>query len=250
MHICICDDDISFCEKLKTAIITYSFKIDSEFTFSMYHAAGDLLACDLSFDVLFLDIRFGGKDIGIELAKKLRGRGCNAFIILVSSLPGYMQDGYKAEVLRYLVKPLVTEELHEALDTVIKKVTKPSATEHRFAVKIGKDTQIVNSDKLMWVSSSSKDRHRHLFCEADNGNGNVEEIIVKETLRDLYERLPQERFIYVHQSHLINLSFVKLVQKAYITTTTGTELPIGRSYRKDFIFALEKYSGGMVWSQQ
>lgn len=62
------------------------------------------------YDILFLDIRFGNRSIGIDIAEELRNRGNTSIIILTTAMKSMSIDGYRAEPFRFIVKPFTEEE--------------------------------------------------------------------------------------------------------------------------------------------
>lgn len=63
------------------------------------------------------------------------------------------------------------------------------------------------------------------------------EYLLRETLQSLLSRLPEQQFIRVHRSYIINLSQIKEVKynqqgalEAHLTN--GVSIPVGRSYQK------------------
>ena len=84
-------------------------------------------------------------------------------------------------------------------------------------------------------------------CEADNNYTHVflenrEKMLISKTLKEFEELLKDHGFIRLHQSHLINSSYIKSYQKSdggYITMNDGTIIPISRT-KKNEIIALIK----------
>jgi DNA-binding LytR/AlgR family response regulator len=223
------------------AITRYSFSKNCDFHITSYQLPEELLQNDTKFDLIFMDIRFYGEDVGIRLARVLREQKNHAYIIFFTSLPGYIQDGYKAEAFRYLMKPINLVALHEALDAILKKMG-DGGRSLRITVKVGAELRVINVETLKWIESGSGARRRKLFTES----GIVE---VWETLSSLQSRLPPGLFTYAHQSFLVNLSFVQTVKNDMVWLRGGETIPIGRSHKKEFLLALERYAGGLLWSQ-
>jgi DNA-binding LytR/AlgR family response regulator len=224
------------------AITQYSFAINCNFHVTAYQLPEELLLSVKKFDLIFMDIRFYGEDVGVHLARQLRERKNHAYIIFFTSLPGYVQDGYKAEAFRYLMKPIDLAALHEALDAVLKKMGDGDPN-YRITVKAGTELRVINVETLKWIESGSGARRRKLFTENDM-------VEVWESLSSLQSRLPPGMFAYSHQSFLVNLAFIQTVNNKKILLRSGETLPIGRYYKKDFLLALERYAGGLLWKQQ
>jgi DNA-binding LytR/AlgR family response regulator len=224
------------------AITRYFFSKNCDYHTTTYQLPEELLRNDKIFDLIFMDIRFSGEDVGVRLAKQLREQKNHAYIIFFTSLPGYVQDGYKAEAFRYLMKPIDLTALHEALDAILKKMGDGSQG-YRITVKVGVELRVINVETLKWIESGSGARRRKLFTEG----GIVE---VWETLCSLQTRLPPGLFAYSHQSFLVNLAFVQTVKNERVWLRSGEMVPIGRSYKKEFLLALERYAGGLLWPRQ
>ena len=84
--VCICDDEQPIRDKLKKYILRYSFAYDVEIDLIELDAAEKLYDLMNPYDILFLDIRFGNRSIGIDIAEELRKRGNTSIIILTTAL--------------------------------------------------------------------------------------------------------------------------------------------------------------------
>ena len=68
------------------------------------------------YDLLIFDIQMKNMN-GMELAKKLRARGCDSVINFVTGVPDYAIEGYEVGAVRYILKPVKPEVLKQLLDT-------------------------------------------------------------------------------------------------------------------------------------
>jgi two-component system LytT family response regulator len=63
-----------------------------------------------------------------------------------------------------------------------------------------------------------------------------EEILVTKTLKEYDEILSAEGFLRVHQSHLVNLAYIKSLMKTdgnYLVLKNGQEVPVSSRKRSD-----------------
>jgi len=60
-------------------------------------------------------------------------------------------------------------------------------------------------------------------------------LIVHLSMKRLMEQLPNDRFIRIHKSYIVNLKHITGNSRTQITIGNGTILPIGESYRKLFM---------------
>ena len=237
MKICICDDDRSFAEKLKTVLVAYSFKTNYEFQFKIYHNTDDLLSNDIDYHILFMDIRFGSSDIGIKAAKEIKKRSLGLYIVFVTSLPRYAIDGYSARPFAYLVKPLDESELRSTMGELITTMEHKPEERGILSISANKSTSLIIHDAIQWVQSDSVDKKRTIVTKD-------RQYVTRERLKDIYSKLPSEKFAYCHQSYIVNLSLVSEVRKSSVLLTTGDEVPLGRTNKMPFVFALNQFAGG------
>lgn len=86
IRIAICDDDRFIHKQLAEIIMAYSIFTNEEINLLYFVTAEALLESTEKYDILFLDIRFNRKDIGIDIARKIRQKGSECIIILLTSL--------------------------------------------------------------------------------------------------------------------------------------------------------------------
>jgi DNA-binding NtrC family response regulator len=104
----IADDDVGICRLLENILRPQEYEVDSVQSVS---EALDLLAHS-SFDVHLLDYHFQD-GTGLEIARYLRNKGCDAPIILIT---GYQTDDLEFDVnglniFRILKKPFTAQKI-------------------------------------------------------------------------------------------------------------------------------------------
>lgn len=76
----------------------------------------------LEYDLIFLDIELGDYN-GIEIASKIRTYNRSSIIIITSSFKKYLIDGYKIEAKRYLIKPIINDNLNMYINDHLRMYT-------------------------------------------------------------------------------------------------------------------------------
>ena len=183
--VCICDDEQLIRDKLKKYILRYSFAYDVEIDLIELDAAEKLYDLTNPYDILFLDIRFGNRSIGIDIAEELRKRGNTSIIILTTALKSMSIDGYRAEPFRFIVKPFTEEEIIAVLNACSHKLDRSVSY-----IKITNDshTNLLRTDKIMYIYS--KLRKRHIVCQ------DGAQIGTWQSLRELMDSLPSDKSGY------------------------------------------------------
>lgn len=67
-----------------------------------------------------------------------------------------------------------------------------------------------------------------------NYTGSPTPLIVHLSMKRLLEQLPDDRFMRIHKSYIVNLNRITGSSRTQVTIENGTTLPIGESYRKLF----------------
>lgn len=87
---------------------------------------------DIKPDVIFTDIKMTGMN-GIELVKKLRDKGIDSRIVLVSGYADfeYAQKAIDYNVFSYILKPIDNEELESVVNSLLKHLGEEKQEEHQ-----------------------------------------------------------------------------------------------------------------------
>ena len=120
----IVDDEPSAIADLKNVLVS----IEPEAKIMTADVADDALnICrEHDFDVVFMDINMPGKD-GLTLAKEIRAIRPMINIVIVSAHQQYALDAFRMYASGYVLKPVMKDELREALSNLrnpVKKETK------------------------------------------------------------------------------------------------------------------------------
>lgn len=74
----------------------------------------------------------------------------------------------------------------------------------------------------------------HLQAERDNCNifiRNSERIVVTVPMKHVLKDLPQTKFIRVHRSHALNISYIVKIIGNHIELQDGTTIVVGKTYQ-------------------
>ena len=95
--IAICDDDTGQAARLQADVTDWAHGACAVTCFPSAEAFR--FAGDTDWDILLLDVEMPGMS-GIDLAKRLRGAGCRAEIIFITSHFECMAEGYEVSFVR------------------------------------------------------------------------------------------------------------------------------------------------------
>lgn len=191
-------------------------------------------------DLIFLDIQMP-QLTGLEFIDTLAYRPS---VVFTTAYPQYAVEGFELEAADYLIKPIPYKRFLKAFNKV-----NPIREEIPVI-----DTQPVPALPAMTVEDN------FVFVKAEYGSVKivVNEITYIQGLKDylrinltngryiltlsnfksLMDKLPEKLFIRVHNSYVVNLSYVDSVQRNRVVMDT-MRIPISESYKKPFFDRLK-----------
>ena len=159
-------------------------------------------------------------------------------IIFTTAFDQFAIKAIKYSALDYLLKPIIPQDLIEAVGRVEKK--KADSNRRRamenFTEKPGheeKEQKIILSTSEMIHVIQVADIVR---CESDNYYtyfffNDGRKLLVSKTLKENEELLSAYDFIRPHKSHLVNIKYIKSFIRhdgGYILMNDGTKIPVSR----------------------
>lgn len=190
--------------------------------------------------VVFLDIQLGdgtGFDILEQLA--LKNGKSSSHIVFITAHEQYAIKAFRFSALDFLLKPVDPEELQKVVEK-IKNVLKQNDGYAHIDLLLENIRKKVDNFKRIALSTSDG---IHLFeisdiirCESEDNYTkfyikNNKPIMISKTLKEYEEMLTEHGFERIHQSHLINLSYLKSYIKkdgGYVVMADNSNLPISQ----------------------
>lgn len=220
-RIAICDDDEVFCNQLEKYM--WSYIVNKEIEVDIYYSGEkiyDVLKNGNYYDILFLDIELNLMN-GVELGKKIRNELNNneIQIIYISGKQDYAMELFEVRPTNFLIKPLEKEVVLYNLNRVMKFI---DATNICFECKIGSEWHRIPFGEIIFFESDN----RKVIIHAKSKT-----IAVYGTLNKIEQNVPRY-FVRIHQSYLVNRSYIKHWKYNGVTLINGDIIPISQSYRK------------------
>lgn len=189
--------------------------------------------------LVFLDIEMPGGN-GFSLLESLPEPDFE--VIFVTAYGHYGIQAVKFSALDYLLKPIDTIELIEAVKKAEEKIA--LRQENQRMHHLLQNSKLPDENKTIALSLSDKIEFIEIStivrCEAENNYTTFyltdgQKLVVSKTLKEFDELLTPYHFLRVHQSHLINLRQVKSFIKSdggYIRMKDGSSVSISRQRRE------------------
>lgn len=167
-------------------------------------------------------------------------------IIFTTSFEEYAIKAFRLSAVDYLIKPLVLAELQQAIDRFTEKAKARVNTDHlallieNIQAKSPRQKRIALPTLTGFIFVTVDDIVR---CESDNTYTtfylvNKSKIIVSKTLKECEGLLSDFPFFRVHNSHLVNLSYIQEYTKGeggVIKMTDGSHVDVSRRRKDDFV---------------
>lgn len=234
----IIDDDFSNCELLHHEIIQLDMPINILGSFDN-PIEGLKAIKKLKPNLLFLDIEMPHIN-GFELLDLLDS-DYEYDVIFVTAFNAYAIQAFNYCAIDYLLKPINSNRLRQAIE---KAMTKPRQI-NKEDITLAKEILASKNDHPSKIVVPIKSGYQMMDlsdivrCEADSNytylflsNGN--KLLVSRSLIHFENLLSKNNFMRVHQSHLINLDYVVIYNKAdggWIQLRDGENVPVSRNYK-------------------
>lgn len=199
-------------------------------TFSDALQAMDFLKTE-AVDLIFLDIHLP-KISGIDFLKAMTNP---PQVILTTAFPDYALEGYELNVVDYLLKPFSFQRFVKAVSKVAVKNQDPApavaavdkpATPKEIFIKSGYEFIKITVRDILYIQADAD--YTQLFIDG-------KKILSSEPLRYWLEMLPDDQFVQIHKSYIVNSARIEKVSGNQVYLDDGAAVPIGRTYKEPFI---------------
>ncbi len=221
LSVSLCDDNAQEREYLKNLVLDWQTRSGTNICVREFPSAEAFLFAyeDNSHDILLLDIEMDGMN-GVDLAKRLRAKGCRSEIIFITSHFEFCGEGYEVDALHYLIKPVSQDKLCEVLDRAAARLTKESPS---VIVRCEGGTVRIFESQILYIEALL---HYVNIYTAEK------EYRVKEPLSEIALRLSAD-FYRTHRSYIVSLQKIVKISRGSVTLENGAEIPLSRGKYDD-----------------
>lgn len=194
-------------------------------------------------DVIFLDVQLRNKT-GFELLQQL-GRA-DFKVIFTTAYDQYAVQAFKFSALDYLLKPVDPDDLARAvakltdqkernetaakLEVLLYNLKNIQGASKRICVPVSGGMVFLQVSDI--VRCQSDVNYTYLFLH------NGQKLLVAKTLKEFEELLSAYGFFRIHNSHLVNLAYVKSYNKGkggYVTMTDNSTIEVSTRRKESFL---------------
>jgi len=207
---------------------------------------GENLIHKIKPDLVFLDINMPD-GTGFDLLEKTDNKNLN--VIFITAYDRYAVRAFKFSAIDYILKPIDPEMLKEAIEKFRSK-------KEQLSIKDRLDNLLKNGRNFEKIALPTNDGYKFidindiLHCKSDGSytwffTGNNDPFLVCRQIKDYEEMLSDNGFYRVHQSHLINLKYLKEYKKGEggtVTLNNNINIDVARRRKNGLLKAMLKCS--------
>jgi two-component system, LytTR family, response regulator len=201
-------------------------------------------------DLVFLDVEMPN-GTGFDLLTHFPEKDFD--VIFITAFNHYAIKAIKFSAVDYILKPININEFIESVNKVVqKRTTNAIAGNENFEVLL-ENLRTSRPTRLVIPTSDGKEYLNPkdiIRIEADRSYSwffinDKRKILVSKHLKEFQDLLNDRNFFRPHNSHLINLDFVKKFVRhdgGYIEMTDGSQIPISRNRKDLFLAHMSRYT--------
>ncbi|MCF8368970.1 MAG: LytTR family DNA-binding domain-containing protein [Bacteroidales bacterium] len=244
----IVDDEQDAVNFIQSIIQEYCPKLEIVGTANSAKEASKLII-DKTPELVFLDVEMP-KASGFDLLANFPDHTFD--VIFVTAFNHYAIKAIKFSAVDYILKPININEFIKAVDKVVDYGAAQNKRHDKFtallenlrtslpgklAIPTSEGMEYLNTQEIIRVEA---DRSYSWFFLVNN-----RKILVSRNLKEYQELLSDRNFFRTHNSHLINLEFVKKYirqEGGAVELSDGSQVPISRGKRDLFLLQMAKLS--------
>jgi len=219
MRIAICEDDKQHADILTAMVNKWAKDENVSVDIGYYQSAEEFLfhwPKGEPYDLAFLDIQLANMN-GMQLAQCIRRQDQAMLLVFTTGLKDMVFRGYDVQAFHYLLKPIREKDCKSTLSKAMEslRLRKSDA----MIIPTSNGQMRVHKNDIYYIEV---DNH-YIIMHTQNGDFRF-----KEKLSMIEQQVNEPHFCKCHRSYIVNLHFVKLIQREHVILDNDKQLPISR----------------------
>ena len=228
IQIAICDDDVTTTSQIEGYIRQICREQHIQVQSRIFFDGKSLIQSVEDgevYDLIYLDVEMPVMR-GLDAAKNLREMEIPSLIIYISNYETYYESMIETEPFRFLRKPINDLELFRKFFMIAYK--RLENKKEYYTYSYNKVHHRIKLNDIMYFESNNRTIHIHT-------NGNQKSDIFYDQLDNVERELESMActFIRIHQSYLVNTTYINIVHHDAVILENGAELPISEKRQKE-----------------
>lgn len=220
MRIAVCEDEPAVVEEITDIVKSQMMELNMDCTVDSFFDGESFEKSGLDYDLIFMDCRLPDGN-GLEIAQRLREKGCGSVLIFVTAFNEYVYKSFEVGTFRYLLKPIDEFELRAAVTGFVKTSGKTVFIN----VPTREKTHRVNLNEIIYIESDAKHtivRHIDWSCES------------VKSISEYQAEINDPRFFRTHRRYLVNMKYIVEIDRNIATLINGEKIEISRRNLPNF----------------
>jgi two-component system LytT family response regulator len=188
-------------------------------------------------ELLFLDIQMPGLS-GIDILQLIDD--LKIMVVITSAHEDFAIQSVGTKAIAYILKPISIEQLTGVMEKVRLNNENKSENSNRakkISIPVHDGLEIISINEIVYCKSDSN--YTELILTKSR------KLIASKTLKYFTSILPENKFLRIHKSYLINIDFIKKYLKkdgGEIVMSNNDSLPISRKTKNEILKLIQKYT--------
>lgn len=241
LHVVLVDDEINSLQNLQQKLVEFCPEVKILAISQQPEEAIGMIRQHRP-DAIFLDIEMP-KMSGFRMLDELTDIPFH--VIFTTAYNHYAIDAIRISAFDYLVKPVAVKDLQNAVERLIKHqhqftrerldvlrqgLQEKRSQEDQIAIPTGDGIELLQIKTIIRIESSSN--YSKIYFQ------NSPPLLVTRLLKDFEEMLQSYQFYRIHNSHLINLCYIRKYIRGdggQVIMQNGDEIDVARRKKDEFL---------------
>lgn len=186
--------------------------------------------------IVFSDINMPGIS-GIDFAKAIRDSG--SVVVFTTAHQEYAAEAFEIEALDFLLKPISPDRFDKSVRR-IEEYFDLRKSQTKDNMEMAEGSIFVKSDgKLLKVAYSDICYVEAFADYVKIWTSEDKRIVTLQTMKNMENGLPTEKFIRVHRSFIVAIDKITSVQSTAVKVG-NKEIPVGKNYRDSLMDLIQR----------
>lgn len=229
MNIVLVDDDIEFSNKLKVDVKLYFKQLDENINFIVLNDSFDTIKDIDQIDLIFLDVDLNFEMNGIDIGAYLESKFPKIIIVFVSMHEDFVFPALSIGFFQFIRKTKydfdivkVLKQIEDYLKENLKKI----------CIKMDGRSYVVRLNDIKYIMSIGHDLYINTYQK---------EYLIYSSLKKFMDQISFDELVQIERSLVVNLNFIKRMDKTSVITLNDEEYFVGRKYQDELVRKYEEF---------
>lgn len=229
MYIVLVDDDVEFSHKLERDVKSHFRLIDEKINFIVINDTFEKIKDIEQIDLIFLDIDLNFEMNGINIGSYLKYKFLKIIIVFVSMHEEFVFPALSIGFFQFIRKKQYDIDIIKVLNQIefflrenLKKI----------CIKMEGRDYVIRLSDIRYIMSIGHDLYINTYKK---------EYLIPSSLKKFMDRISFVELVQIERSLVVNLNFIKRMNKTNILTLNDEEYSVGRKYQDELVRKYEEF---------